>query len=120
MSVRTERVAEAIREELMDIIQKDLKDPRIGIASVTHVDVSRDLKHAHVLLSVLGDNQEKADCLECLTKAAGRIKNELGKRIRLRTLPELSFTIDMTVEHSLKIAKILHELKVEGTDEPGE
>ncbi len=118
MSLRTERVAEAIREELMSILQKDLKDPRIGIASVTHVDVSPDLKHARVSLSVLGDKEAQEACRAALTKASGRIKKELGKRIRLRCTPELVFTIDMSVEHSLRISEILKEIETDHNDEP--
>jgi ribosome-binding factor A len=119
MSLRTERVAEAIREELMDIVQKDLKDPRIGITSVTHVEVSPDLKHARIFLSVLGDKQDQDDCLAALTKASGRIKKELAKRIKLRCTPELVFSIDLSVEHSLRISEILKEIDTEGSDEPG-
>jgi ribosome-binding factor A len=118
MSLRTERVAEAIREELMDIMIKDLKDPRIGITSVTHVDVSKDLKHAKIFLSVLGDKDAQTDCLAALTKASGRIKNELARRIKLRCTPELVFAIDMSVEHSLRISEILKEIETEQNDEP--
>jgi ribosome-binding factor A len=118
MSLRTERVAEAIREELMDIVQKDLKDPRIGITSVTHVDVSPDLKHAKIYMSVLGDKQAQDDCLAALTKASGRIKKEVGRRIRLRCTPEIVFAIDQSVEHSLRISEILSEINADGSDEP--
>lgn len=118
MSLRTERVAEAIREELMDIVIKDLKDPRIGITSVTHVDVSPDLKHARIFLSVLGDKQDQDDCLAALTKASGRIKKELGKRIKLRCLPELVFAIDLSVEYSLRISEILRDIQPNKDDEP--
>jgi ribosome-binding factor A len=118
MSLRTERVAEAIREELMDILLKDLKDPRVGFTSVTHVDVSQDLKHARIYLSVLGDETAQEDCLAALTKAKGRIKNELTKRIRLRCVPELVFDIDKSVEHSLRISEILKDIEAEEEDEP--
>lgn len=113
MSLRTERMSEAIREELMDILQKELKDPRIGITSITHVEVSRDLKRARVSLSVLGDETAQAECLEALKKASGRIRKSLGRRIRFRCLPELIFNIDMTVEHSLRISEILREIDAE-------
>ncbi len=120
MSLRTERVAEAIREEMMNILQKDLKDPRIGIASVTHVEVSPDLKHARVSLSVLGDKEAQEACRTVLTKASGRIKKELARRIRLRCTPELVFTIDKSVEHSLRISEILKEIETDRDDEPAE
>jgi ribosome-binding factor A len=112
-------MAEAIREELMDIILTELKDPRIGITSITHVDVSKDLKHAKISLSVLGDETARAESLAALKKASGRIRKSLGKRIRFRCLPELVFNIDMTVEHSLRIQEILKEIETEADKKPG-
>ncbi|MFH1737038.1 MAG: 30S ribosome-binding factor RbfA [Actinomycetota bacterium] len=117
MSVRTERLAETLREVIMDIIQKDLKDPAIGIASVTHIRVSPDLKHAWISLSVFGDDQTKEDTLKAFAKASGHIRSELGKRVRLRYLPELVFTVDEGIEQSFKVAEILRGIKRENREE---
>lgn len=111
MSLRTERMSEALREELMGIIQKDLKDPAIGITSITHVRVSRDLKHAWISLSILGDGDSQEDALQGLRRAAGYLRRELGRRIRLRVVPDLIFEIDRAAEHSVKISRLLNEIE---------
>ena len=117
MSVRTERIAETLREVIMDIIQRDLKDPAIGIASVTHIRVSPDIKHAWISLSVLGDDQTKEDNVKAFAKASGHIRSELGKRVRLRYLPELVFSVDEDIEQSFKVAEILSVIKRESGEE---
>ena len=111
MSLRTDRVAEAIREELMDIIQRELKDPGIGLTSITHVQVSGDLRHATILFSVLGDEEERWLSLETLNRAKKFLRLELGKRVKLRFLPELLFKLDESLDERLRISKILHELE---------
>lgn len=111
MSLRTDRVAEAIREELMGIIQHELKDPGIGLISITHVEVSGDLRHASVLFSVLGDEEERHCSMEALDRAKKFLRSELGKRIKLRFTPELVFKLDESLEERLRIAKILDEIK---------
>jgi ribosome-binding factor A len=113
MSLRTERMSEALREELMCIIQQDLKDPAIGITSITHVRVSHDLKHAWISLSVLGDDDQQDDALRVLRKASGFLRRELGSRIRMRLIPDLIFEIDRAAEHSVKISRILKELETD-------
>ncbi len=115
MSLRTDRVAEAIREELMTIIQRELKDPGIGVTSITHVEVSGDLRHASVLFSVLGDEEERNRTLEALERAKKFIRSELGKRVKLRFTPELAFKLDESLEERLRIAKILDEIKEKET-----
>ena len=84
MSQRNQRLSEEIRRELSDIIQREVKDPRLGFLSITTVELSRDFSHAKVFVSVYGDEQERNKTLEGLTKAAGFIRTELGKRIRIR------------------------------------
>jgi len=110
MSLRTERMAEALREELMDIILRDLKDPAIGIVSITHVRVSTDLKHAWIGITVLGDETDHDETLNALQKATGHIRRELAARIKMRLVPEVVFEIDKATEHSVRISQILHEL----------
>lgn len=113
MSYRPSRVAEAFREELMGMIQTDLKDPRIGFVTVTHVKVSRDLRHAIFFLTIMGDDKQKEETLEGLNRAKGYIRSELGKRIRLKFLPEIDFTLDTSIDESLKVSEILKRLNKE-------
>ncbi|HBR34514.1 MAG TPA: 30S ribosome-binding factor RbfA, partial [Firmicutes bacterium] len=78
-----------MKEELGQILQKELKDPRIGFASITNVRVSRDLSHARVFVSVFGEKSQQETTMEGLERAKGFIRTELGKRIRLRHTPEI-------------------------------
>jgi ribosome-binding factor A len=104
------RVGEAIREEISDILHNDLKDPRVGFASVTTVEMSGDLKIAKVSVSILGDRKQQEQAMKALRHATGFIRSELAKRISLRQAPDIVFKLDASIEHSLRISKLLDEL----------
>lgn len=108
--IRTGRVGEQIKKELSQLIQTEIKDPRIGFITVTGVDVTNDLSQAKVYLSVLGDDEQKADTLKGLEKASGFLRSELGKRIRLRHVPELIFKFDESIAYGSRIEKLLNEI----------
>lgn len=108
--IRTGRVGEQIKKELSQLIQTELKDPRIGFITVTGVDVTNDLSQAKVYLSVLGDDEQKAASLKGLEKASGFLRSELGKRIRLRHVPELIFKFDESIAYGSHIEKLLTEI----------
>jgi len=110
VSRRTRQVGEFLREELTDIIRRDVKDPRIGFMSVTRVDVTPDLRHAAVYISVLGTDQERADTLAALVSASGFIRHTLKPRLRMRQIPDLEFRDDRSMEHAEKIARTLREI----------
>lgn len=111
--IRTGRVSEQIKKELSQLIQTELKDPRIGFITVTGVDVTNDLSQAKVYLSVLGDDDQKAGTLKALEKASGFLRSELGKRIRLRHVPELIFKFDESIAYGSRIEKLLGEIERE-------
>lgn len=111
MSLRTERLAETLRMELMDIILKDLKDPMIGIATITAVRISPDLKHAWAGVSVFGEPEIQEETITALKRAHGYIRKEIGQRLELRVVPDFVFELDQAAEHSVKISKILHDLE---------
>ncbi|MDQ0494318.1 MULTISPECIES: 30S ribosome-binding factor RbfA [Paenibacillus] len=108
--IRTGRVGEQIKKELSLLIQTELKDPRIGFITVTGVDVTNDLSQAKVYLSVLGDEEQKTSSLKALDKANGYLRSELGKRIRLRHVPELIFKIDESIAYGSRIEKLLSDI----------
>ncbi|CAM4242422.1 30S ribosome-binding factor RbfA [Paenibacillus tarimensis] len=108
--VRVGRVGEQIKKELSQIIQTELKDPRIGFITVTGVDVTSDLSQARVYLSVLGSDEQKENTLKALAKGSGFIRSELGKRIRLRHTPELEFRFDSSIEYGSRIESLLEEI----------
>lgn len=111
--IRTGRVSEQIKKELSQLIQTELKDPRIGFITVTGVDVTNDFSQAKVYLSVLGDEDQKAGTLKALEKASGFLRSELGKRIRLRHVPELIFKFDESIAYGSRIEKLLGEIERE-------
>lgn len=112
MSVRQERLAEAIKQELSEILRV-MRDPRIGMASVVSVDVSRDLRHAKVYVSVFGDEDQQDDTFAALTKARGYIRSELAKRLRVRYTPEIHFHPDDSIAHGARVAHLLRRLAEE-------
>lgn len=107
---RAERVSRLLKEELSDIMLNRLKDPRMGFITVTDVKVTDDLKLARVYISVLRD-EEKEKTIETLNSAKSFIRSELGKRIKLRSTPELDFRLDTTAEYGANIEKLLREIK---------
>ena len=116
MSQRTDRVAELVRAELNDLILHRVKDPRVRLATVSSVEMSRDLSHARVAISVLGEDDERQGVVDALAHAGGFLRRELSKRLRLRVSPQLAFILDRGAEHSQRISDLLESLHV--GDEP--
>ncbi len=110
---RSERVQELLLKEISALIQRGLKDPRIGFSTVTTVDLTDNLKHAKVYISVFGDKSEQQETIEGLTNASGFIRGSLGKNLNLRYIPVLEFILDETAEHVAKINKIINEFHSE-------
>ena len=109
---RSERVAEGIREEVATFLAEDAKDPRIlGMVTVTGVDVSRDLRHAKVYVSIMGSEEERRATLEGLESAAGHLRSRIGRALRLRVAPEITFRYDETVARAARIEALLAELR---------
>lgn len=117
MSVpRSERIREDFKREISDILRK-MKDPRIGFVSVTDVELSRDLRHAKVFVSIFGDAAEKENTLAALLHAQGFIRSELGRRIRLRHTPEIAFRLDDSIERGDRINRLLRSVVPEDQEE---
>ena len=112
MSRRTQQVGEFLREELTDIIRREVKDPRIGFFSLTRVDVPPDLRSARVYVSVLGTDEERANTLAALRSAAGFIRHHLRPRLRMRQIPDLEFRDDRSMEHAEQIGRVLREIEL--------
>lgn len=110
--IRRERVAEQVHQELSQIIQRHIRDPRLGWATVTRVAMSPDLCYAKIFISVFGEPAAQEASLHILERAAPFLRGELGRRIRLRQTPELQFHLDRTLEHSQRINALLNELDI--------
>lgn len=108
---RVGRVREEIKKEASDIIRNKLKDPRVGFVTVTDVEVSGDLRHVKVFVSVYGDASEKQKTMEALHRAVGFVRTELGQRIRLRHTPEIQFSFDESIERGARIFELLGEVR---------
>ena len=108
--IRTGRVAEEIKKELSQILQLEFKDPRIGFLTITGVEVTNDLTQAKVYLSVLGSEEQREVTLKALARGKGFLRSELGKKIRLRVVPELIFKFDNSIDYGSKIEALLADL----------
>lgn len=104
---RMRRVDEAVREVLSDAIAKDLKDPRIGFVTVTAVKTSRDLRHARVWVSVLGDEDERAATLDGLRSAHGFLQAAVASQLSLKHTPTLTFEYDETVARAARLTELM-------------
>jgi len=106
---RMRRINEAVREVLSVSINKELKDPRIGFVTVTSVDTSPDLRNAHVYVSVLGDEKQRADSLDGLASAHGFLQSKVASELRLKNTPQLEFRYDDSVDRGVRISELLRE-----------
>jgi ribosome-binding factor A len=116
VSRRSEQVAEEIRRHISELLLLEVRDPRVGMATVTSVDVSPDLKHARVHLSVLGEEQDERETLSALRRMSGFLRSGLGRRMTLRYVPELRFEPDPTTRQAIRISELLDE--VGASDDP--
>lgn len=111
--LRVERVAEAIRSEVADILAREIKDPRLGFATVTDVEVSDDLRHVKVFVSVMGDKAQVDETMAALESATGFVRGEIGRRIRLRHTPEIIFRYDTSIKRGARVFELLKEIQSE-------
>ncbi len=112
---RIKRINEACREALGEILQEEIKDPRIGFVTVTRVEITQDLQHGKVWVSVLGNEEEVEEAVAGLEKAKGFLRRELGRRVRMRYTPQLSIHLDHGAEVSEQVQMILKELEEKET-----
>jgi ribosome-binding factor A len=108
---RLDRVNQLIKEEVSTLLQRELKDPRLGFVTVTEVEVSKDLRQAKVFVSVLGDEQQWKSSLAALDSARGFVRNWLRQHLDLRVTPEVDFRADRSMEHAARIQSLLKQVK---------
>lgn len=107
--LRTQRVAEQIRRELALLLRQEVKDPRVGLVTLTGVEVTADYAHAKVYFTALAPSGSLAGVEAGLSRASGFLRAELGRRIRLHTLPELHFVYDESVERGVRLSRLIDE-----------
>lgn len=108
---RPERVAEEIRKEIATMLFGEIHDPRIGFVTITKVQLSKDLRQAKVYFSMIGTEKEKEKTTQGLQSASGYMRREIGKRLKLRYFPELTFKFDDSLEYADRIEKIIKDIK---------
>ncbi|MFQ5550536.1 MAG: 30S ribosome-binding factor RbfA [Gemmatimonadales bacterium] len=110
-SRRPERVSQAVKQVIAEQLQYRIRDPRVGFATVTRVEMTSDLSVARVFVSVMGDQEAQAGALAAIRQASGVFRTAVSRRIRLRTAPELRFELDRGLEHASRIDQILNKLE---------
>jgi ribosome-binding factor A len=106
-------VGDQIREEVADLLAREVHDPGIGFLTITHVRVTPDLQQARVYYTTLGDDQARHESRRALERAAPFLRRQLGRRLRLRRIPELQFFFDESIERHDRIERILQEIEAE-------
>ena len=114
--MRVERVAAEIKREISTILDRELRDPRIGFVTIIDVEVSADLKNAKVYFSVLGGEAKGKESLKGLNNASGFIRKLIGQRLDLRFSPEIIFKFDKSIAYQIKIEQTLDEIRNEKKD----
>jgi ribosome-binding factor A len=112
---RTQRIGDQMQRELSQLIQREVKDPRLGLVTVTAVDVSRDLSHAKVFITVMGKDstEDIAENLEALKSASGFLRMQLGKSMKLRSVPQLHFHYDASIRRGAELSALIERAVAE-------
>jgi ribosome-binding factor A len=118
MSKRTQQVGEEIQRILSEVMQFELKDPRVGFATITSVNVTPDLQRANVNVSIMGDEAERTATLRALEHAKGFLRRRVAEELTLRQVPELKLHLDTSLDHALRIGELLHEIDEERQRNP--
>ena len=117
---RTRRVGEQIQRELAALIRDELNDPRLGMVSISAVQVSRDMSHAKVYVSVLGNEEQSGESVKVLNHAAGFLRHKLGKLMHIRVIPELRFYLDRSLEEGARIGALINKAIASDRHDDGE
>ncbi len=110
-SRRQRRVSDLVQKEISELLQKKVSDPRLSFVTVTAVEVSADLRQAHIYVSTVGDQEARQEMLAALKHATGFLRHELGPRLALRYVPSLTFHLDDSLERSQRIMQLLDKLE---------
>lgn len=117
---RQEKLGELIAAELSELLRTRVKDPRIGFASITRVEVSGDLRHAKVFVSVMGTPEEQTISMKGIRNASGFLRHELATRLTLRFMPELVFKLDSSIEEGARILELINQVEQEDRQKQAE
>jgi ribosome-binding factor A len=116
MTTRQNRVQELLRAEISEILRRELKDPRMGFVTITDVAITSDMRHARVFVSVLGSDEDRAENLKILKRAEHFIRQTLGSRLSMKTLPEIEFKLDTSADNAMRILELMEQIKHDDED----
>ena len=116
MSQRADRVADSLRKELSVLLMREVRDPRVALATISRVQVARDLGHARIWISVLGDEETRQQTMAGIEHAKGFLRSQIGRRLKLRVTPELAFELDRGAEYLQDMTALLDKLHKEPSD----
>jgi ribosome-binding factor A len=118
---RTQRIGDQMQRELALLIQREIKDPRLGLVTITAVEVSRDLSHAKVFITVMGQDDDKIKSnLNILQDAAGFLRMHLGKAMKLRSVPQMHFHYDASIRRGVELSALIERAVAEDRRHNGE
>jgi ribosome-binding factor A len=115
---RSQKIAEQIQRELAELIQLEVKDPRVGMVTLTGVEVTPDYAHAKVFFTMLGNSEKTPQAREGLQHSAGFLRSQLARRMKLRTIPQLQFIYDTSVERGVRLSRLIEEAVAEDRAHP--
>jgi len=115
---RARRIADQIQRELPELIRQEVKDPRVGMLTITEVEVNRDMEFAKVYFTTLGGQPEHDACLQGLQRASGFLRSQLSHRMQLRVVPKLTFVYDRSVEHGIALTHLIETAVAEDAKHP--
>ncbi len=119
-SQRLQRVAEQVQQELADLLRTEVKDPRVGMVTVTQVEVSADAAHAKVFFTALTGREHGKEATAALARTAGFLRSQLSKRLQLFTVPQLHFVYDDSIESGMQLSRLIDEAVADDRKHPHE
>ena len=118
MTARTDRIDELFRQEITAILSREVDDPKIGFATITGIETQPDLRHAKVTVSVIGPPEQRRATIVAMGKAMPFVRHELGRRLRIRRIPDLHVHLDDTAERGTRILQLLAEIETGNVSDP--
>lgn len=115
---RNRKIADAIQRELSEVIRLELRDPRVSMVTLTDVEVARDNAHAKVFFTSLGTEAQVESCQHGLQSASGFLRSQLAHRLTIRTVPQLHFEIDVSIERGVRLSKLIDDAVAEDATHP--
>ena len=115
---RNRKIADAIKRELSELIRLEMRDPRVSMVTLTDVEVARDNAHAKVFFTSLGTAAQVESCQNGLQSATGFLRSQLAKRLTIRTVPQLHFEVDTSIERGVRLSKLINDAVAEDAGHP--